>query len=72
MAAVLTSIGAGITLPVMNIIFGMLNFPCHGHGSGRGADVDQGRMVGSFTGYLSEDHPSITHEMFSNAINTCA
>jgi hypothetical protein len=26
-AAVLTSIGAGITLPVMNIIFGMLHFP---------------------------------------------
>lgn len=34
MAAVLTSIGAGITLPVMNIIFGMLNFPCHGRCAG--------------------------------------
>ncbi|KAK0743062.1 P-loop containing nucleoside triphosphate hydrolase protein [Schizothecium vesticola] len=30
-----------------------------------------GRMVGSFTGYFSVD-PSTTHEMFSNAIKTCA
>lgn len=37
----------------------------------RGADADKGRMVGSFTGYFSVD-PSTTHEMFSNAIKTCA
>jgi len=44
---------------------------CFGEFPGRGADVDEGRMVGSFTGYFSVD-PSTTHEMFSNAIKTCA
>ncbi|KAK3349501.1 P-loop containing nucleoside triphosphate hydrolase protein [Lasiosphaeria hispida] len=50
-AAVLTSIGAGVTMPVMNIIFG--------------------RMVGSFTGYFSED-AATTYDLFKNAISTCA
>ncbi|KAM7185763.1 ABC transporter-like protein [Rhypophila sp. PSN 637] len=51
LAAVLTSIGAGLTMPVMNIIFG--------------------RMVGSFTGYYSQD-AATTYEFFKNAITTCA
>jgi len=69
LAAVLTSIGAGVTMPVMNIIFGMICFwvsiPLH--------SVNQvvGRMVNSFTGYFSQD-ASTTYEMFRNAISTCA
>ncbi|KAK3316628.1 P-loop containing nucleoside triphosphate hydrolase protein [Apodospora peruviana] len=50
-AAILTSIGAGVTMPVMNIIFG--------------------RMVGSFTGYYSQD-AATTYELFKTAISTCA
>jgi hypothetical protein len=70
LAAVLTSIGAGVTMPAMNIIFGMSRA---GHLSPFPGLINHmiGRMVGSFTAYFSMD-ASTSFQMFQNAINTCA